>query len=101
LAADDDIMFARKVYLDLGPDFSSYVGISGTLTGDGVGFPNTYAISCFRETKAFFISSIEQIGRNQVGRLQDPYSYPIVKWNADEIVAAEEPAFPKCNKVTI
>jgi hypothetical protein len=98
-AEDDDLIFAPKNFADFG---DSVVGISGTLTGDGIGYKNnTYAIACYKERRACFISSIEQIGARQIGRMDYPYSYPIVKWDAYEVIAAEEPSMFGCNKATI
>jgi len=100
---DDQIVFAPKNSYDskqsgkFGP-----VAISGTLTGNGLGYPNnTYAVSCSKEWKACFIAYVEQIGHNQIGRIQNPYSYPIVKWNDYEVIAQEEPSLFGCFRVTI
>jgi hypothetical protein len=63
---DDNIVFSDKTFADLG---DMTVGISGTLTGPGLGYPNTtYSIVCYRERRECFYNSIEQIGKNQVGR---------------------------------
>jgi hypothetical protein len=68
------------------------VGISGTLTGKDMAYPNnTYAISCIREAKACFVSYVQQIGHDQIGRMENPSAYPIVKWTEYEVVAQEEP----------
>ena len=48
-----------------------------------------------------FVSSVEQIGPNQVGRLDSPTVYPVIKWNADEVVASDVADLQKCRKVTI
>jgi hypothetical protein len=96
---DDQIMFAPKNFYDPGPEFGA-VEISGTLTGNGLG-NNTYAVSCNKEWKACFVSFVEQIGRNHIGRMQDPYPYPIVKWNNYEVIAQEEPSPLGCSRVTI
>jgi hypothetical protein len=101
---DDQIMFARKNFFDTkqtGMDFG-LVAISGTLTGKGLAYPNnTYAVSCNKEYKTCVVSFVQQIGHNQVGRMQDPFIYPIVKWNDYEVVAQEEPSPIGCFRVTL
>jgi hypothetical protein len=63
-ASDDDILFAKKNYIDLG----AALNISGTLTGNGIGYRNnTVAISCFQDRQECFVPSIEQIGSGQIG----------------------------------
>ena len=103
-AEDDQIMFAKKFFFDskrTGLDVGS-VGISGTLTGADLAYPNnTYAVGCTKEYKACFVTSVEQIGHNQIGRIQDPYSYPIVKWDDYEVIAQEESRPIGCYRVTI
>jgi hypothetical protein len=95
---EDDIMFAWKNFVDGGQ--LGWVAISGTLTGKGLGYPNnTYAVSCYKEYKACFVSFVEQIGHNQIGRMDYPFAYPIVKWNDDEVIAQDEPS--PCFRVTL
>jgi len=104
-AQDDSILFAPKNFYDskekqLG-EFG-YVAISGTLTGKGLGYPNnTHAVSCIGAYKACFISSVSQIGHDQIGRMDNPYAYPIVKWTEYEVVAQDEPSLIGCLRVTI
>jgi hypothetical protein len=98
-AANDDIVFAPKNFADQG---DVLVGISGTLTGPDMAYKNnTYAIACFKDRKECLISSIQQIGPNQIGRMDYPYSYPVVSWTAAQVVAAEEPSTFGCSRVTI
>jgi hypothetical protein len=104
-AQDDQIVFAPKNFYDskrVGGEFGGFglVSISGTLTGGGLG-NNTYGISCSKEWKACFVAFVDQIGKNHIGRIQDPYSYPIVKWTEYEVVAQEEPNPFGCFRVTI
>jgi hypothetical protein len=76
--------------------------VSGTLTGPGLGYPNNaYAITCSQEERTCQVSSIEQIGRKQVGRLDGPWPYHVVKWSDFEIVAADEPNDIACGRVMI
>jgi hypothetical protein len=81
-------MFAPKLFVDS----NIVVGISGTLTGDGVIFKNnTRSISCIRERKECLISSISQTGDYSVGRLAFAYPIPITRWTDSEVVAVDEP----------
>lgn len=98
---DELIVFAPKNFYDTKQSGEfGLVAISGTLTGKDLG-NNTYAVTCTKEWKACFISSVEQIGHNHIGRIQNPYSYPIVKWNDFEVIAQEEPSMFGCARVTI
>jgi hypothetical protein len=66
--AADDIVFAGKTFVDL-PDYGS-ITISGTLTGDGIGYKNnTIRVSCYKDRRECYIASVEQIGHNQIGSL--------------------------------
>ena len=101
----DQIVFSRKAFLDsetipaLRGQISPWVNISGTLTGDGVGYPNnTNNIICRKDTRICLVSSVQQIGPNQVGRLDSPTPYDIKKWDSDEIIAT---GGDPCNDVTI
>jgi hypothetical protein len=68
-AADNDIMFAPKNFYDT----SEFVAVSGTLSGDDLAYPNnTYAFSCTKQSQQCWVSSIEQIGANQIGRMDNP-----------------------------
>jgi hypothetical protein len=99
----EDIIFALKNYYDSAKTVrDGYIAISGTLTGDGIGYPNnTNSISCELEKRECSVASVEQIGKNHVGRMETPRTYPIVRWNAQEVVAASEASSIDCNKVTI
>jgi hypothetical protein len=46
------------------------------------------------------MSYVEQIGRNQIGRMQNPGAYPIVKWNDYEVVAQEDTTMFDCYRLT-
>jgi hypothetical protein len=100
----DQIIFAGKTFYDSkqsGMDFG-LVAISGTLTGKGLAYPNnTYAVSCDKEYKACFVSFVQQIGHNQIGRMDFPLAYPIVKWNDYEVVAQEDLSPIGCFQVTL
>ena len=45
------------------------------------------------------MSSVEQMGFNQVGRLDSPTSYDIKEWDSDEIIATDDK--DPCNNVTV
>jgi hypothetical protein len=94
----EEIVFAAKVFADMG----SFVSVSGTLTGTGMAYPNnSYAIACSQQEQMCEVSSIEQIGRKQIGRLDGPWPYAITKWTTFEIIAADGPNDIACGKVTI
>jgi hypothetical protein len=101
---DDQIVFAPKNFVDVNQPGteSGSVAISGTLTGSGLAYPNnTYVVSCQKEWKACVVSYVAQIGHNQIGRMEYPYPYPIVKWTNYEVIAQEEPNLFGCRRVTI
>jgi hypothetical protein len=96
--ADDDIIFARKNFADT----DTAVGVSGTLTGDGLAYKNnTRSILCIKARKECLVASIEQIGDRQVGRLDYVNAMPITRWTALEIVAEDEPSDVSCVRTTI
>jgi hypothetical protein len=83
---EDEIKFDSKHFIDS----PLAVGISGTLTGEGIASKNnTYSLWCNKERGECFIASIEQIGRNLMGRLDYAYTYSITKWDAYEVVAVD------------
>ena len=97
--ADDDIIFAPKNFVDAA---DMMVGISGTLSGDGVRYKNnTYSITCIKEHNRCFVSSVEQIGNYHIGRMDYVSVYPITKWDADEVTAAEQTADTDCSRTTL
>lgn len=99
---DQQIIFAAKAYYESPGQGPGSVYIAGTLTGEGVAYPNnTTAIVCDEVRKECLTYSIEQIGPNQVGRLASPLSYPIVRWGRDEIVASGEGDAIDCSRATI
>lgn len=98
--AEGDIIFDSKSFADNG----LAVGISGTLTGDGVLFKNnTYSIWCIKDRRECLIATIAQMSGsgNHIGRLDYPYTMPITKWTASEVVAADDPSDWSCFKTTI
>jgi hypothetical protein len=74
---ETNILFSHKVFAD-GVD--GYLTMSGTLTGNGVGYKNnSVAISCIRDEGACFVASIEQVGSvasSQCGRRTGRPTWP-------------------------
>jgi len=102
---DEDSAFDRKVFYDSnesGTGTDEIVTISGTLSGKGIGYKNnTTNISCYKDTFECLVTAVQQIGVNQIGRLQSPEEYKVIKWDSFEVVAVDEPDSLACNKVTI
>jgi hypothetical protein len=99
---DNEIVFPYKVFYNS----DAVVTIAGTLTGPHLANPNnTYNITCYRDQKECVVSSIEQIGHNQIGTMYAPLTYPIIKWSTDEIVAKDQtgplPGLTGCLRTTI
>jgi hypothetical protein len=91
------IIFAPKNYYET----EDVVTISGTLTGQGIGYPNnTYSLACFKDRKECWISSVEAIGGLQIGRMGAPYEYEVSKWTPYEVIAVYDGMF-SCFKTTI
>jgi hypothetical protein len=94
------IIFSSKAFYDAGKAArEGIIYIAGTLTGPDVGYPNnTTAVICYADRMECLAYSVEQIGPNQIGRLDMPMPYPVIKWDSAEVVAMA--AF-QCAKVTI
>jgi hypothetical protein len=91
------IVFDNKNFYDS----EAFVTVSGTLTGDGLAYPNnTYSIACFKDRKECWISSVRAIGGMLIGRMDAPYEYEIRKWTPYEVVAVYDGTFG-CFKTTI
>lgn len=99
----EGIVFGKKVFYDSG----EFVYITGTLTGDGLAYKNNTAmIACYHDRKECLFLSVDQIGPHQIGRLESPSVFPIVKWDTSEIMATDSyPIYSShpvdCRKVTI
>ena len=100
-------MFDIKMFSDSGEreaDASNpypLVQVSGTLTGDGLAYPNnTQIIECAKNNGLCESYGIEQIGDRQLGRLSNLGSYEIKKWSASEIVAVVDEAMA-CIRTTL
>ncbi len=90
------IVFAGKFFYDS----KDFVGVSGTLTGDGQAYPNnSYSIGCYKDRGECWLSSVQEIGGHQVGRMDAPYEYEIKKWSQSEVVAGDDGTFG-CYKTT-
>jgi hypothetical protein len=96
----DHIAFGGKFFYNIS---DGYVEVTGALAGQGIGYPdNATTISCYKERRECLVVGVEQIGPSQIGRLDSPTSYPIVKWNDYEIIATNGDDNPnECRKVTI
>jgi hypothetical protein len=96
-ADEMSIIFADKNF----HDSETVVNVSGTLTGDGLAYPNnTYSIACYKDRKECWISSVQAIGNLQIGRMDSPFEYDIRNWTPYEVVAVDDGAFG-CFKTTI
>jgi hypothetical protein len=79
-----DIIFGKKIFSDLG----GIVSISGTVTGDGVRYKNNSVnVTCYKDYSECLVVEIDQIGERQVGSLDTPLYFPIIKWDAYEVIA--------------
>lgn len=98
---NNDIVFPKKVYSD-SPGGHAMVSISGTLMGPGVRYANNYySVNCFQQENLCMVSSVDQIASRMISQMDGPWPYSIVKWDADEIVATEDPGETFCIKNTI
>jgi hypothetical protein len=97
-AGEMSIVFAKKNYYDS----PAVVAVSGTLTGEGLAYPNnTYSIACYQDRKECWATSVNAIGASQIGRMDAPYNYNIRKWSAYEVVAGDNDGTFGCFKTTI
>jgi hypothetical protein len=91
------IVFPEKFYYDT----EAMVAVSGTLTGQGMAYPNnTYSIGCYRDMKECWLTYVQAIGGLLIGRMDAPFAYDIRSWTANEIVAGYDAPFG-CYKTTI
>jgi hypothetical protein len=91
------IVFAPKNYYDS----EQMVAVSGTLTGPGMAYPNnTYSIACYQQMKECWMTYVDAIGAQQIGRMDAPSPYDIRSWTRNEIVAGYDAPFG-CFKTTI
>jgi hypothetical protein len=94
---ENDIIFGQKFYFDHGES----VYVTGTLTGEGMAYPNnTAALTCYKERKECIYTSVEAIGSHQIGRMDAPWIIPIIQWDNSQIVASDE-MFSGCRRLTI
>ncbi len=78
-----EIVFDRKAFFDSAQTTGDgYVYVAGTLTGEGVQYKNnTTAVVCYKDRMECLTYGVNQIGSNQIGRLDSPLAYPITKWS--------------------
>jgi hypothetical protein len=93
--SDQQITFGPKVFSASG----EYVYVTGSLTGDDVS-NNTVVINCEKQRMECVTFSVYQIGENQIGRPYGPDIYPVMKWDAREIIATQSDEV-HCLKTTI
>jgi hypothetical protein len=94
-----EIIFGEKHFYDYGDE----VYITGTLTGVGMGrfYPNnTMQLTCYRLRKDCIYTYVDGIGSDQVGRMDPPEFYEVVKWDNSEIIATLN-WYKDCRKTTI
>jgi hypothetical protein len=90
---DEDIVFPVKTFLST----NAYVAVKGTLKADWIGYKNnTFSILCL--TDECIVASVEQIGPKQVGSIDGPITYPVIRWSNDEVVAQSDAL---CAQITI
>ena len=86
-----DYPHRRLIHRHLLRDAERKIALPEHLAGDDLGYRNnTYAIACYKELGNCLISSVEQIGPKQIGRMEYPYYFPIVRWTPSEVVARED-----------
>jgi hypothetical protein len=96
---DDQILFAPKAFTTIGED---YVYAAGTLTGPNLGHTNnSVAVTCFKDRLECISYQVEQIGPNQIGRLDVPTLYRVTNWTTDEIAATEPPDPTACRSASV
>jgi hypothetical protein len=101
---EQQIVFDRKAFFDTAQTGigEGSVYIAGTLTGEGVAYKNnSVAITCYKDRMECLTYLVEQIGPNQIGRLDSLTSYPVTKWDEFEVVASDSADLINCRKVTI
>jgi hypothetical protein len=80
------IVFPDKVYADT----QGYVTIMGRWDGEGVYYKNNATlIGCNQQQSVCSYYTIEQIGVNQVGSLNNPTEMPITHWDDSVITATD------------
>jgi hypothetical protein len=92
--SDETITFPDKVFVGT----KEFVAAKGTMTADWVAYKNnTYSILCVPDQ--CIVADVEQIGRDQIGSIDGPTTYPIKRWtDVGEVVAEDESL---CSRITI
>jgi hypothetical protein len=101
--SENDIVFSSKGFYDTGGEGRqiSLVAIWGTLTGPDMAYPNNhYSIGCYGDTQECLVANVQAIGGLQIGRMDAPARYPIVKFTKAEVVAREETSDFSCTRTT-
>ena len=75
--------------------------MTGTMTGPGIAYPdNAVGLACYKDRNYCWYTSVHAIGANHIGRMDPPREYEILKWDDDDIIAADQSMFD-CQKITI
>ena len=102
LPPDQSVIFPEKVFFNGLEASPQIVYIAGALTGAHVGYPNNNtAITCYQDRMECVVSSVQQIGSNQIGRIDMPDFYDVKKWDKDTIVANGQVDVFNCRRLTI
>jgi hypothetical protein len=71
------------------------------MTGPGIAYPdNAVGLACYKDRNYCWYTSVHAIGANHIGRMDPPREYEILKWDDDDIIAADQSMFD-CQKITI
>jgi hypothetical protein len=90
---DQDIVFPIKTFLST----DAFVAAKGTLTGDWLAYKNnTFSILCLPEE--CIVADVAQIGPKLISSINGPVTYPVIRWNKDEVVAQDDAL---CTRITI
>lgn len=104
-AAPNKIIFDSKSFHDSaqsGVPVDAWVYVAGTLSGEGVAYPNnSVSITCQKDREVCEVVEVQEIGPNQIGRIASPTIFPIVKWSKSEIVATDFLDYLHCRRVII
>lgn len=76
-------------YFEYNTPGAEAVFVTGTLMGKDVGYPvNTWNIHCTKADSKCDVSSVEEIGRRQLGEISSN-DWPVVSWSPTTIVAQD------------
>jgi len=71
------------------------------MTNPGIAYPNnTVGLTCHRDRNYCSYISVHATRANNIARMDTPNEYDIVKWDDEEIIAADQSTVD-CQKITI